>query len=80
MDVLKHLFEQHFHAPPEHVTPLQGQLGGSGRAIVRLSGGASSAIGIVYPVREENIAFLRRILPKAPISKKTSATPLSLNS
>jgi aminoglycoside/choline kinase family phosphotransferase len=58
MDVLKHLFEQHFHAPPEHVTPLQGQLGGSGRAIVRLSGGASSAIGIVYPVREENIAFL----------------------
>ncbi len=58
MDVLERLFEHHFHIPAENITPLQGQLGGSGRAIVRLSGGASSAIGIVYPVREENIAFL----------------------
>jgi aminoglycoside/choline kinase family phosphotransferase len=39
IDVLKKLFEQHFHAPPERVLPLQGQLGGSGRVIVRLSGG-----------------------------------------
>ncbi len=39
-------------------SPLQGQLGGSGRVILRLSGGAGSAIGIVYPVREENVAFL----------------------
>src|SRR5579863_1157120 len=58
MDVLKRLFEQHFHLPAELITPLQGQLGGSGRTIVRLSGGGRSAIGIVYPVREENIAFL----------------------
>ena len=58
MDVLERLFEHHFHISAEKITPLQGQLGGSGRAIVRLSGGASSAIGIVYPVREENIAFL----------------------
>jgi len=58
MDVLKRLFEQHFHAPAERVQPLQGQLGGSGRAIVRLTGAGMSAIGIVYPVREENIAFL----------------------
>jgi aminoglycoside/choline kinase family phosphotransferase len=58
MDVLKRLFEQHFHFPAEQIRPLQGQLGGSGRAIVRLSGGGSSAIGIVYPVREENVAFL----------------------
>jgi aminoglycoside/choline kinase family phosphotransferase len=58
MDVLKRLFEQHYHLPAERVQPLQGQLGGSGRAIVRLSGGGSSAIGILYPVREENIAFL----------------------
>ena len=58
MDVLKQLFEQHFHLPAERVQPLQGQLGGSGRAIVRLSGGAFTAIGILYPVREENIAFL----------------------
>ena len=58
MDVLKRLFEQHFHLPAERVQPLQGQLGGSGRAILRLSAGTSSAIGIVYAVREENTAFL----------------------
>jgi hypothetical protein len=43
--ILKSLFEQHFHAPPERVQPLQGQLGGSGRVIVRLLGGEPSAIG-----------------------------------
>ena len=58
MDVLKRLFEQHYNLPAEHVQPLQGQLGGSGRAIVRLTGGNFKAIGIVYPVREENVAFL----------------------
>ena len=58
MDVLRQLFEQHFHSPADRVTPLQGQLGGSGRTIVRLASQAGSAIGIVYPVREENVAFL----------------------
>lgn len=58
MDLLKRLFEQHFHMPPERVQPLQGQLGGSGRIIVRLNGGGKSAVGILYSVREENIAFL----------------------
>ena len=58
MDVLKRLFEQHYQVPAEHVKPLQGQLGGSGRAIIRLSGGGRSAIGILYPIREENVAFL----------------------
>jgi aminoglycoside/choline kinase family phosphotransferase len=58
MDVLQRLFEQYFQSPPETVQPLQGQLGGSGRAIVRLRGGGFSAIGILYPVREENTAFL----------------------
>jgi len=58
MDVLKQLYEQHFHSPADRVTPLQGQLGGSGRTIVRLAGQAGSAIGIVYPGREENVAFL----------------------
>jgi aminoglycoside/choline kinase family phosphotransferase len=58
MEVLKVLFEQYFKAPAEEVKPLQGQLGGSGRAILRLTGGASSAIGILYPVREENVAFI----------------------
>ena len=58
MEVLKRLFEQHFQSPVEHTEPLQGQLGGSGRKIVRLSGQKISAIGILYDVREENVAFL----------------------
>ena len=58
MDVLKRLFEQHFHSPPERVLPLQGQLGGSGRVIVRLADAGHDAIGILYSVREENVAFL----------------------
>jgi aminoglycoside/choline kinase family phosphotransferase len=58
MDVLKRLFEQHYRLPAEGARPLQGQLGGSGRAIARLTGGGFSAIGIVYSGREENLAFL----------------------
>src|SRR3984885_12208559 len=58
MDVLKNLFEQRFHLPVERLQPLQGQLGGSGRRIIRLTGGDTSAIGILYDVREENAAFL----------------------
>jgi aminoglycoside/choline kinase family phosphotransferase len=58
MDVLERLFEQHFQLPAGHIQPLQGQLGGSGRAIVRLTGGPFRAIGILHAVREENIAFL----------------------
>src|SRR5664279_2733748 len=58
MEVLQKLFERHFHTPVERVQPLQGQLGGSGRKIVRLSSEKISAIGILYNVREENVAFL----------------------
>jgi aminoglycoside/choline kinase family phosphotransferase len=58
MEVLRRLFEQHYRLPAERAQPLQGQLGGSGRAIVRLAGEGISAIGILYPVREENLAFL----------------------
>jgi aminoglycoside/choline kinase family phosphotransferase len=58
MDVLKKLFEQYFHSPVVRVQPLQGQLGGSGRRIIRLASEDLSAIGILYDVREENIAFL----------------------
>ncbi len=58
MDPLQQLFQQHFHRPAEKVTPLQGQLGGSGRAIVRLSSGDHTAIGVLYSVHEENRAFL----------------------
>ncbi len=58
MDILKNLFEQRFHSPVERVQPLQGQLGGSGRKIIRLAGEKISAIGILYDVREENAAFL----------------------
>jgi aminoglycoside/choline kinase family phosphotransferase len=58
MDVLKKLFEQHFHAPPERMLPLRGDLGGSGRKIIRLANEKHRAIGILYGVREENVAFL----------------------
>jgi len=58
MDVLKRLFQQHFHLPVERVQPLQGQLGGSGRKIIRLANDQLSAVGVLYDVREENIAFL----------------------
>jgi len=58
MDVLKKLFERHFHSPVGRVQPLQGQLGGSGRNIIRLASEKLSAIGILYDVREENVAFL----------------------
>src|SRR5271155_979896 len=58
IDILKSLFEQHFHEPVEHVQPLQGELGGSGRKIVRLTAGPRTAIGILYDIREENAAFL----------------------
>jgi aminoglycoside/choline kinase family phosphotransferase len=62
MDVLKNLFERRFHTPVERVLPLQGELGGSGRRIIRLTGRSAgkkmSAIGILYGIREENLAFL----------------------
>jgi aminoglycoside/choline kinase family phosphotransferase len=58
MDVLKGLFEKHFHSPVRRVQPLQGQLGGSARKIIRLVGEELSAIGVLYDVREENVAFL----------------------
>src|SRR5207302_7019921 len=40
------------------VHPLQGDLGGSGRNIIRLTGDKGTAVGILYDVREENVAFL----------------------
>jgi aminoglycoside/choline kinase family phosphotransferase len=58
MDVLKRLFEEHFHAPATRVQPLQSQLSGSGRNIIRLANDRATAIGILHNVREENVAFL----------------------
>ena len=58
MDILKQLFERHFHAPADRVLPVQGELGGSGRKIVRLSNKSATAVGILYNVREENVAFI----------------------
>ena len=57
-DVLKNLFEQHFHSAVRRVQPLQGPLGASGRKIIRLTGEECSAIGVLYNVREENACFL----------------------
>src|SRR5215472_9264101 len=58
MDILKKLFEQRFRFPVEQIEPVQGELGGSGRRIIRLIGKGKSAIGILYGVGEENVAFL----------------------
>ncbi len=58
MDVLKRLFEQHFHSSVEQVQPLQGQLGGSGRKLIRLKSAHAVAIGVLYDVRPENVAFV----------------------
>jgi hypothetical protein len=58
MDLLERLFEQHFHSPVEQVQPLQGELGGSGRTIIRLASADRSAIGILYDARQEDVAFL----------------------
>ncbi|MBV9183751.1 MAG: phosphotransferase, partial [Acidobacteria bacterium] len=58
MEILQQLFEHHFDTPLVESRPLQGQLGGSGRRIVRLIGENARAIGILYQVREENLAFL----------------------
>jgi aminoglycoside/choline kinase family phosphotransferase len=58
MEILKKLFEQHFQSPVDQVEPLQGELGASGRKIIRLAGGKQTAIGILHDVREENIAFI----------------------
>jgi len=58
IDILKNLFEQHFHSPAKRIQPLQGELGGSGRKIIRLANERVSAVGILYGGREENVAFL----------------------
>ena len=58
MDVLNRLFEEHFRSPVKRIQALQGELGGSGRKIIRLTGEGRSAIGVLYGVREENAAFL----------------------
>jgi len=58
MDILKKFFEQHFGSPAETLRPIGDKLGASGRRIIRLSNRQHSAIGILYAVREENVAFL----------------------
>jgi aminoglycoside/choline kinase family phosphotransferase len=58
MDLLEKLFEQYFGKPALRVQALQGELGGSGRRIFRLSNDEVSAIGILYDVRGENVAFV----------------------
>lgn len=58
IEILKQLFERQFGALPIEVQPLQPNLGASGRRIIRLRGNENSAIGILYGIREENVAFV----------------------
>jgi aminoglycoside/choline kinase family phosphotransferase len=59
MDVLRRLFERHFGVPAEKIEPLRSQLGASDRKLFRLSNGQHRAIGVLYGVREENVAFVK---------------------
>jgi len=58
MDVLRSLFERHFSAPTETIEPLRSQLGASDRKLFRLRNSQQSAIGVVYEVSRENLAFV----------------------
>jgi len=58
MDVLNKLFEEHFHSPVTQAQPLAVRLSGSERKLMRLTNGKVTAIGVLYNVREENVAFL----------------------
>ncbi len=58
MEILNQLFARHFRKPASRVQPLQGDLGGSGRRIIRLTAENARAIGVLYNVREENVAFI----------------------
>ena len=58
MDVLTKLFEERFHSFPDQVQPVDDRLSGSGRRLVRLTNGEVKAIGVLYNVREENVAFI----------------------
>ncbi len=59
MDVLRKLFQRHFGVAAERVDSLRSQLGASDRKLFRLSSGEQRAIGVLYGVREENVAFLK---------------------
>jgi aminoglycoside/choline kinase family phosphotransferase len=58
MDVLTKLFEERFRSPVARAQPLDERLSGSGRKLMRLTNGKVTAIGVIYNVREENVAFL----------------------
>jgi aminoglycoside/choline kinase family phosphotransferase len=58
MNVLEELFERRFRSPALRVQALQGELSGSGRRIFRLASDKITVVGILYDVREENVAFL----------------------
>src|SRR5207245_1114727 len=58
MDVLTKLFEERFRSPVALVQPLDERLSGSGRKLMRLTNGEVTAIGVLYGVREENVAFV----------------------
>src|SRR5258708_33499372 len=55
---LKRPFDPQFYSAPKRIQPLQGELGGSGRKIIRFANDRVSAVGILYAGREENVAFL----------------------
>ncbi len=59
MEPLRRLFERYFGAAAQSVQPLRSRLGASDRKLFRLSNTQHRAIGVLYGVREENVAFLK---------------------
>src|SRR5260370_8845892 len=58
MDVCNKVFEERLPYPVTQAQPREGRLSGSGRKLMRLTNGEVRAIGVLYNVREENVAFL----------------------
>src|SRR5579864_5171341 len=58
-DILTNLFRQYFGTPVETVALLRTTLGASERELFRLGNSQHTAIGVLYGVREENVAFVQ---------------------
>lgn len=58
LEILKAMFEKQFDAAPLETDEMANELGASPRRMIRLRNGDTSAVGVVYAVREENRAFL----------------------
>lgn len=57
-DILRTMYQSQFGGPAGRVDEVANALGGSSRRMYRLSGGGGRALGVLYDVRGENVAFV----------------------